>query len=437
MPGFTAALALALFLAGDRPFVAVCHAMATLSTSSISPVGGIDGAQSGRLGEMAIALFLLPAVSHRGFSLAAPALLGPRLSDPQIQLMLITVLGVTGVLFLRSFVGAVEIDRQDNLAAALQAIWGSIFTVLSFLTTTGFVSHDWRATQLWSDLPEPGTILLGVAVMGGGIATTAGGIKLLGSTRSTATGCARWTSSCIRASVGRRGQGDALISRGGARIAFIFLMLTLIALALVMLALAATGLGFEHSLDALGGGADHHRPGHRHLRGRARLRRSLRPGAGRLLRRHDRRAPGGAGDHRALQPELLAAVAGRPCRSATVAEILGENPARTGNGPNRRPILSGNNNKGRRVGGLIQLKAEKMAADKQNLQDAFLNNVRKAKVPVTIFLMNGVKLQGVITWFDNFCVLLRRDGQSQLVYKHAISTVMPSQPITLYEAEDH
>jgi host factor-I protein len=76
-----------------------------------------------------------------------------------------------------------------------------------------------------------------------------------------------------------------------------------------------------------------------------------------------------------------------------------------------------------------------MAAEKQNLQDAFLNNDRKAKVPVTIFLMNGVKLQGVITWFDNFCVLLRRDGQSQLVYKHAISTVMPSQPITLYEAE--
>jgi host factor-I protein len=86
---------------------------------------------------------------------------------------------------------------------------------------------------------------------------------------------------------------------------------------------------------------------------------------------------------------------------------------------------------------VTQLKADAMAAEKQNLQDAFLNNVRKSKVPVTIFLMNGVKLQGVITWFDNFCVLLRRDGQSQLVYKHAISTVMPSQPITLYEAEDH
>ena len=69
----------------------------------------------------------------------------------------------------------------------------------------------------------------------------------------------------------------------------------------------------------------------------------------------------------------------------------------------------------------------------QNLQDSFLNHVRKQKVPVTIFLVNGVKLQGNITWFDNFCVLLRRDGQAQLVYKHAISTVMPLGPIQLQE----
>ncbi len=75
-----------------------------------------------------------------------------------------------------------------------------------------------------------------------------------------------------------------------------------------------------------------------------------------------------------------------------------------------------------------------MAAEKsQNLQDTFLNNVRKSKAPLTVFLINGVKLQGVITWFDNFCVLLRRDGHSQLVYKHAISTIMPSQPIQLFE----
>ncbi|MFN4087425.1 MAG: RNA chaperone Hfq [Alphaproteobacteria bacterium] len=72
----------------------------------------------------------------------------------------------------------------------------------------------------------------------------------------------------------------------------------------------------------------------------------------------------------------------------------------------------------------------------QNLQDVFLNHVRKHKTPVTIFLINGVKLQGMITWFDNFSVLLRRDGHSQLVYKHAISTVMPGGPISLFEPTD-
>ena len=70
---------------------------------------------------------------------------------------------------------------------------------------------------------------------------------------------------------------------------------------------------------------------------------------------------------------------------------------------------------------------------KQNLQDTFLNSVRRSKTPLTIFLVNGVKLQGVVSWFDNFCVLLRRDGQAQLVYKHAISTIMPAQPVQLYE----
>jgi host factor-I protein len=74
-----------------------------------------------------------------------------------------------------------------------------------------------------------------------------------------------------------------------------------------------------------------------------------------------------------------------------------------------------------------------MADKVNNLQDIFLNNLRKTKTPVTMFLVKGVKLQGIITWFDNFSVLLRRDGQSQLVYKHAISTVMPAQQMDLAE----
>ena len=77
-----------------------------------------------------------------------------------------------------------------------------------------------------------------------------------------------------------------------------------------------------------------------------------------------------------------------------------------------------------------------MSEKSQNVQDVFLNYVRKNKTPVTVFLVNGVKLQGVVTWFDNFCVLLRRDGHSQLVYKHAISTIMPGHPIQLFEGAD-
>src|SRR4028119_346595 len=76
-----------------------------------------------------------------------------------------------------------------------------------------------------------------------------------------------------------------------------------------------------------------------------------------------------------------------------------------------------------------------MADKVNNLQDMFLNSLRRSKMPVTMFLVKGVKLQGIITWFDNFSVLLRRDGQAQLVYKHAISTIMPAHSLDLGEIE--
>ena len=77
-----------------------------------------------------------------------------------------------------------------------------------------------------------------------------------------------------------------------------------------------------------------------------------------------------------------------------------------------------------------------MPERRENLQDVFLNHVRKQKISLTIFLVNGVKLTGIVTWFDNFCVLLRRDGHSQLVYKHAISTIMPSEPLRMFEQDE-
>jgi host factor-I protein len=94
-----------------------------------------------------------------------------------------------------------------------------------------------------------------------------------------------------------------------------------------------------------------------------------------------------------------------------------------------RPFVRGGADRGHR-------KKKTMAERTQNLQDLFLNSVRKSKNPLTIFLINGVKLTGVVTSFDNFCVLLRRDGHSQLVYKHAISTIMPSQPVQMFEGEE-
>ena len=78
-----------------------------------------------------------------------------------------------------------------------------------------------------------------------------------------------------------------------------------------------------------------------------------------------------------------------------------------------------------------------MAADRaQNCKTPSSTTSAKHKIPLTIFLVNGVKLQGVVTWFDNFCVLLRRDGHSQLVYKHAISTIMPGHPVQLFEGAE-
>lgn len=245
---FTGLLMLALVLAGERPFVAVCHAMAVLSTSGITPLDRLDATASGRLGEIAMFVFFLPALTHRALSFDWRRGRRPGLHDPQIQLALITVLSVTLLLFLRSFIGAAEIQRQDQAASALMAVWGSLFTVTSFLTTTGFESHDWRAMQLWSNLPDPGAILLGVAVMGGGIATTAGGVKLLRLFALYRQGVREMDLLVHPSAIIPHGQGARLISDHGPRIAFVFLMLFLVSVACLMILLSATGLDFDHSL---------------------------------------------------------------------------------------------------------------------------------------------------------------------------------------------
>ncbi len=245
----TGALALLLVIAGDRPFVAACHAMSVLSTSGITPLAHGEAVPSGLVGEVFVALFLVLALSRKGLTVTFPGRRAlPGLADPEIRLALICLTLVPGFIFLRHFVGALEIAEQENVTAALEALWGSFFTVLSFLTTHGQESRFWDSAASWSALETSGIILLGLAVMGGGAATTAGGVKLIRLFALYKHGIRELQRLVHPHSVGGAGVTARRIRRQGAFIAWVFLMLFMIAIAFVTLGLAVTGLRFENSL---------------------------------------------------------------------------------------------------------------------------------------------------------------------------------------------
>lgn len=244
----TFALMAALFISGDRAYVAAIHAMSIISTSGISPVGGMELSYSGRLGEMFMVIFMLFAISNRSFLSITTWNWGWVRRDVEVRLMLIAIIAIPGLLFLRHWIAAFEVSTQENLTAALHALWGSVFTVLSFLTTTGFESADWESAQDWSGLGTPGILFLALAVMGGGVATTAGGIKLLRIYALYKHGLREMERLVHPSSVGGAGMAARRFRREGAFIAWIFLMLFLVGIAAVMLCLSFFGLSFEESL---------------------------------------------------------------------------------------------------------------------------------------------------------------------------------------------
>lgn len=245
----TAVLALGLSLTGERPLHAAIHAMSTLSTSGIMAAGGLKDTGAGLPGEMLIALFLVFALTRRsftsGFGLAALERLG---RDREVRLALFAVVVLPTFLFVRHWVGAFEVDELANAGGAVGALWGSVFTVLSFLTTTGFVSDYWAGAQSWSGLETSGLILVGVAIMGGGVATTAGGLKLLRVYALYKHGAREIERLVHPHSVAGAGRLGRRIRREGAFVAWIFFMLFLASIAVVMLALTLTGLPFEQAL---------------------------------------------------------------------------------------------------------------------------------------------------------------------------------------------
>jgi trk system potassium uptake protein TrkH len=239
-----------LIVAGETPAVALAHAMSTMSTSGISPVGGLAGGQAGWGGEVVVAVFLVFAISRLTFAREGAGMqLSSLKSDPEIRIAVALILLIPSFLFLRHFLGAYEVDGAEmSVWQGLGSLWGALFTTLSFLTTAGWESAAWRASQNWSGLETPGLILLGLALIGGGVATTAGGAKLLRVYALYKHGMRELERLVHPHSVGGAGSDARHLRRRGAYMAWLFFMLMTLSVALVMGAFSLTGETFEHSL---------------------------------------------------------------------------------------------------------------------------------------------------------------------------------------------
>jgi trk system potassium uptake protein TrkH len=246
--GLTFALWLMLLLMGDPAPVGLIHAMSVMATSGISPIDGVDAAPSGIGGEVVIALFLLFSLSRLTFSsdTITTARRGIQ-HDPEFRLGLLLVLAVTGVLFLRHYLGAFQVEGGGDWLTPLRALWGSFFTTLSFLTTTGFESAWWAAARDWSGLETSGMILMGLAMMGGGVATTAGGVKLLRVWALYLHGLREMDRLIHPSAIGHTRSGSR-IGRKGAFYAWIFFMFFALSLTALSLGFASLGNSFEQAL---------------------------------------------------------------------------------------------------------------------------------------------------------------------------------------------
>ena len=242
----TLVLWLGLVLSGTTPFLSLCLAMSTLATSGITPSGGLNYWQVGIYSEVLIFLFMFLAISRQVYTNEAGLPFRRRIfEDREVRITVLIVTLLPTALFMRHWVGAFEFEGQGDLAAAFRAFWGALFTVLSFLTTTGFASHDWEAARAWSGLPTPGLVLAGLAIVGGGVATTAGGVKLLRVYALYKHGTREIERLVHPNSIGGAGKLGREVRREGAFIAWIFFMLYAMSIAFFTLALAAVGLDFE------------------------------------------------------------------------------------------------------------------------------------------------------------------------------------------------
>ncbi|MFY0597199.1 MAG: TrkH family potassium uptake protein [Cognatishimia sp.] len=247
--GLTMVLWILLMVIGERSLTAMTHAMSVMATSGISNIGGVENASTGLAGEVLVFLFLFFALSRQTFATDLGATRRESLfQDPEFRFALFLVAIVPALLLLRHWYGAIEVDEEANVLAAFKAAWGAVFTILSFLSTTGFESAEWETAQNWSGLGTPGLILLGLSMIGGGVATTAGGVKLLRVYALYLQGLREMERLVHPSSISGSGSRTKRIRRQGALIAWVFFMLFALSLAGVTLLLTGLGIGFQDGL---------------------------------------------------------------------------------------------------------------------------------------------------------------------------------------------
>lgn len=247
--GLTLFLWLLLIFTGQGALEALAHAMSVMATSGISATGGLDGGTGGILPEVIMAVFMLFALSRLTFSSdTVTSAQGGLRTDPEFRIGVAIVVSVPLILFLRHFLGAYDIPGDAPFATALAGLWGGLFTVISFLSTTGFVSDYWTDAQSWSGLRTPGLILMGLSLVGGGVATTAGGVKLLRVFALYRNGVREMQQLVHPHSVSGAGAAGRRLQSGGAFIAWVFFMLFALSFAAVTLALALVGVSFDDAL---------------------------------------------------------------------------------------------------------------------------------------------------------------------------------------------
>ena len=251
--GLTFVLAICFSALGKPGMIAAVHAMSIVSTSGITPVDEGFASVGSFWAELIAVVCMVLAANRLLYSPASAT--GRRVGlrdDPEIRLMLALALGAAGVLFLRHWIGVLTIDEgsESSVLEGFRALWGTIFTTISFATTTGFQSFAWESARDWSGLSNPSLVLLALCTIGGGAATTAGGIKLIRAHALLRHGIRELERIASPSSVATSASGSRGLRREGAIIAWSFMMLFFLALIVAILCLTATGMEFTEALVA-------------------------------------------------------------------------------------------------------------------------------------------------------------------------------------------